>query len=100
MYLLAVRAGQFPTVLARKCFWDITSFSDGPLYLGGWDAVPYPLPEGADEVNPQQDEIDAMVELARQYPHFEPVDDLEIFDAGRCYRPRASPKRPILAKVD
>ncbi|GAM35388.1 hypothetical protein TCE0_017f03682 [Talaromyces pinophilus] len=42
---------------------DITSFSDDSLYLGGCGAVPQPLPDSADKVKPQQEEIDTMVEL-------------------------------------
>ncbi|KAI7977496.1 hypothetical protein EIK77_000446 [Talaromyces pinophilus] len=50
-------------VLPDSKTMDITSFSDGSLYLGGWGAVPQPLPDSADKVKPQQEEIDTMVEL-------------------------------------
>lgn len=86
-------------VLPDSKTMDITSFTDGSLNLGGWGAVPQPLPGSAYKVKPQQEEINTMVELARQYLHLELDDDLETFEAGRCYRPRASPNRPIITKV-
>lgn len=86
-------------VLPDSKTMDITSFSDSSLYLGGWGAVPQPLPGSVDRVNQQQEEIEAMVELARQYLHLESDEELDMFEAGRSYRPRASPNRQIITKV-
>lgn len=86
-------------VLPDSSTMDITSFLDGSLYLGGWSAVPEPLPEYADNVKPQQAEIDSILKMARQYLSLEPNELLEAFDIGRCYRPLAVPDRPIITRV-
>lgn len=78
---------------------DITSFSDNSLYLAGWGAIPSPLPKEAEDVHPQPEEIEHMIEMARRYLSLEQDDELEIFEMGRCYRPQASPDRPIITRV-
>jgi glycine/D-amino acid oxidase-like deaminating enzyme len=79
---------------------DITSFVDGTLYIGGWGAIPEPVPELADSVRPQPTEIKAMIDVAKLHLNLRPDEDLEIIYAGRCYRPRAHPNKPIIAKVE
>jgi glycine/D-amino acid oxidase-like deaminating enzyme len=79
---------------------DITSFLGGSLYIGGWGARPERLPVDADAVQPQPDEIEAMLEVARQYLRFEPGEKLELLSTGRCYRPLAVPNRPVITKVE
>ncbi|KAJ5113059.1 hypothetical protein N7456_001593 [Penicillium angulare] len=78
---------------------DITSYLDGSLYSGGWGAIPQPLPEYADNVKPQQAEIDSLLKMARQHLSLKPNEVLETVDIGRCYRPRAVPDRPIITRV-
>lgn len=89
----------FNNVLPDSNTMDITSFSDGSLYLGGWGAVPELLPEYADNVKPQEAEIDSLLNMARHYLSLEPNETMEAFDIGRCYRPLAVPNRPIITKV-
>ncbi|KAH6976531.1 hypothetical protein BKA56DRAFT_589745 [Ilyonectria sp. MPI-CAGE-AT-0026] len=79
---------------------DITSFPGGTLYIGGYGAIPEPLPEYADFVKPQPTQIEAMLELTRRYLGLPPDEVLEILDLGRAYRPRAVPNHPIITKVD
>ena len=79
---------------------DITSFSGGDLYVGGWGAIPEELPEFAESVKAQPTEIQNMVTLAKQYLQVDQEKELEIFDVGRCYRPLAMPNHPIITKVD
>ncbi|KGO72764.1 FAD dependent oxidoreductase [Penicillium italicum] len=86
-------------VLPDSNAMDITSFLDGSLYLGGWGAIPEVLPEYADNVEPQQAEIDSLLKMARQHLSLEPDEMLEVFDIGRCYRPQAVPNRPIVTRV-
>lgn len=62
-------------------------------------AIPQLLPEYADNVKPQQAEIDSLLKMARQYLSFKPNEVLEAFDIARCYRPLAIPNRPIITKV-
>lgn len=50
--------------------------------MRGWGAIPERLPEYADNVKPQQVEIDALLNMARQYLRLEPDDVLEAFDEG------------------
>lgn len=78
---------------------DITSFSDNSLYLAGWGAIPSPLPEEAEDVQPQLEEIKHMIAFARHYLSLGEYDELEVFDLGRCYRPQASPDRPVITRV-
>ncbi|KLJ08917.1 hypothetical protein EMPG_15656 [Blastomyces silverae] len=81
---------------------DITSFLGGYLYMytDGWGVKPEGLPEFAEGVQGQPDEIDAMLEMTRQYLRLEANEELEIVKAGRCYRPLAVPNIPTIAKVN
>ncbi|OAX81829.1 hypothetical protein ACJ72_03832 [Emergomyces africanus] len=79
---------------------DITSFLGGYLYIGGWGAKPERLPELAEEVQGQPDEIEAMLKMSREYLRMEDNEELEIVKAGRCYRPLAVPNIPTITKVD
>ncbi|KAL4821138.1 FAD dependent oxidoreductase [Aspergillus spinulosporus] len=88
----------FNNVLPNATPLDITSFLGGYLYLGGWGAVPQELPGEADEVEPQPEEIEAMVKVARRVLCLGP-EGVEVVSAGRCYRPLAEPNRPIITRV-
>jgi glycine/D-amino acid oxidase-like deaminating enzyme len=79
---------------------DITSFSGGELYVGGWGAIPEELPELAESVKAQPSEIRNMVTLAKQYLNVDQEKELDFFDDGRCYRPFATHNHPIIMKVD
>lgn len=79
---------------------DITSFPGGTLYIGGYGAVPKELPDSADAVEAQPREINAMVNLVKQYTKVPSDQELEILEPGRCYRPLAIPNHPIITKVD
>ncbi|OJD24453.1 hypothetical protein ACJ73_04189 [Blastomyces percursus] len=79
---------------------DITSFLGGYLYIGGWGANPEHLPELAEDVQGQPDEIEAMLKTARQYLRLKANEELEIVKAGRCYQPLAAPDIPTITKVN
>ncbi|RYN15986.1 hypothetical protein AA0119_g13455 [Alternaria tenuissima] len=79
---------------------DITSFSGGELYVGGWGAIPEELPERAESIQAQPSEIESMKALTKQYLRIPEDDELEIFAVGRCYRPFANLRHPIITKVD
>lgn len=79
---------------------DITSFLGGELYVGGWGAIPEELPELAESIHAQPSEIEKMKSLAKQYLRIDDGEELEIFAVGRCYRPLATFKHPIITKVD
>ncbi|PGH29198.1 hypothetical protein GX50_08061 [[Emmonsia] crescens] len=79
---------------------DITSFLGGYLYIGGWGAKPERLPEFAEDVQGQPDEIKAMLNMSRQYLRLEANEELEVVKAGRCYRPLAVPNKPTITKVN
>ncbi|EEH05249.1 conserved hypothetical protein [Histoplasma capsulatum G186AR] len=78
---------------------DITAFLGGYLYIGGWGAKPECLPEFAEGVHSQPDEIEEMLKVSRQYFHLEDNEELEIVKPGRCYRPLAIPNIPTITKV-
>jgi len=79
---------------------DITSFVGGELYVGGFGAIPEELPEMATSIGPQPSEIETMIHLTKSYLRPYPASELEILEAGRCYRPLANPDHPIITKVD
>ncbi|CAN9141734.1 unnamed protein product [Alternaria alternata] len=79
---------------------DITSFLGGELYVGGWGAIPEELPERAESIQAQPSEIESMKALTKQYLRIPEDDELDIFAVGRCYRPLATFKHPIITKVD
>ncbi|KAH8622751.1 hypothetical protein IG631_22500 [Alternaria alternata] len=79
---------------------DITSFSGGELYVGGWGAIPEELPERAESIQAQPSEIESMKALTKQYLRIPEDEELEIFAVGRCYRPFANLRHPIITKVD
>jgi glycine/D-amino acid oxidase-like deaminating enzyme len=79
---------------------DITSFLGGTLYIGGWGARPEQVPEYADDIRPQPDQIEAMLEVTRSFLRAQPGENLEVLNTGRCYRPLAIPNKPIIGKVD
>ncbi|PGH04387.1 hypothetical protein GX51_03546 [Blastomyces parvus] len=79
---------------------DITSFLSGYLYIGGWGAKPERLPEFAEGVQGQPDEIEAMLNMVRQYLRLEAHEELEIVKSGRAYRPLTAPNIPTITKVN
>ncbi|RAR15489.1 FAD dependent oxidoreductase [Stemphylium lycopersici] len=79
---------------------DITSFLGGELYVGGWGAIPEELPERAESIQAQPSEIESMKALTKQYLRIPEDDELEIFAVGRCYRPFANLRHPIITKVN
>jgi hypothetical protein len=70
------------------------------LYIGGWGAVSEDLSEHPDDVKAQPEEIRKMVALAKRYLKVDSEEELEISDVDRCYRPLATPNRPIVTEVD
>lgn len=78
---------------------DFTSFLDGTIYVGGNEAEPEKLPELAESVQAQTEGIRHLIELVRAYLSFQPEEDIEVIDAGRAYRPRLVPNKPIITKV-
>ncbi|KAI4619859.1 uncharacterized protein J4E92_004587 [Alternaria infectoria] len=79
---------------------DITSFPGGELYVGGWGAAPEELPELAEDVRAQSGEIESMKKIVKGYLRVPEDEDLKIFAEGRCYRPLAMFRHPIVTKVD
>ncbi|KAI4698248.1 uncharacterized protein J4E84_001384 [Alternaria hordeiaustralica] len=79
---------------------DITSFSGGELYVGGWGAAPEELPELAEDVHAQSGEIERMKEVAKGYLRVPEGGELDVFAVGRCYRPLSTIGHPIVMKVD
>ncbi|KAF2650298.1 nucleotide-binding domain-containing protein, partial [Lophiostoma macrostomum CBS 122681] len=80
--------------------FDVTSFANGDLYIGGWGARPEVLPDLATSVRPQPSEIEAMISATKRYVTVDPNKELEYFDVGRCYHPSTTTGRPIITKVD
>jgi glycine/D-amino acid oxidase-like deaminating enzyme len=80
--------------------FDVTSFTNGDLYIGGWGAIPEEIPELASSVHAQPSEIKDMIDFVKNYVKVDTNHELEYDDAGRCYRPTVIPKRPINTKVD
>ncbi|KAF2793957.1 hypothetical protein K505DRAFT_243202, partial [Melanomma pulvis-pyrius CBS 109.77] len=79
--------------------FDVTSCTNGDLYIGGWGAIPEEIPELATSVHSQPSEVKAMIPFVKRYVNVDPSKELEYFDAGRCYRPTAIPKRPMITKT-
>lgn len=80
--------------------FDVTSFTNGEAYIGGWGAIPEEIPELATSVHAQPSEIEAMIPLVKKYVNVDSTIELDYFDAGRCYRPTPLGPRPIITKVD
>ena len=79
--------------------FDVTSFINGDLYIGGWGAVPEELPELATSIHIQPSEIKGMIAATKRHVNFDGNMELKYFDAGRCYRPTAIPNSPVITKV-
>ncbi|KAF2115820.1 hypothetical protein BDV96DRAFT_599379 [Lophiotrema nucula] len=81
--------------------FDVTSFTNGDLYIGGWGAIPEEIPRLATFVHAQPSEVKAMLPWVKRYVAVDSDKELEYFDVGRCYRPTIiGPKRPIITKLD
>ena len=79
---------------------DITSFPGGDLYVGGWGARSEEFPELAEGVHAQPSEIERMKEIVEGYLRVPEDGELDVFAVGRCYRPLAKFRHPIVTKVD
>ncbi|KAI4656021.1 hypothetical protein J4E93_000737 [Alternaria ventricosa] len=79
---------------------DVTSFPGEELYIGGWGATPEELPELAENVHAQPDEVESMKEVLKGYLRVPEDEELDVFAVGRCYRPLAEFGHPIVTKVD
>ncbi|KAI4693542.1 uncharacterized protein J4E88_001915 [Alternaria novae-zelandiae] len=79
---------------------DITSFSGGELYVGGWGAEQEVLPELAEDVHAQPDEVERMMEIVKGYLMVPEGEELDVFAVGRCYRPLAEFGHPIVMKME
>ncbi|KAI9694918.1 MAG: hypothetical protein M1822_000535 [Bathelium mastoideum] len=90
----------FNDVVPGSTGCDLTSFLGGSLYVGGYGAVPEPLPDKAEDVHVQSAAVPAMYELAADLVDTPAGRELEIVDVGRCYRPLAVPRKPIITKID
>jgi len=80
--------------------FDVTSFTNGDLYIGGWGAIPEEIPELATSIHAQPSEVKAMIPAVKKYVTVDTDKELDYFEVGRCYRPTAIPRRPIITKVD
>jgi glycine/D-amino acid oxidase-like deaminating enzyme len=58
------------------------------------------VPEYADNVKAQPEQIEAMLKVAQTFLALQPGQDLEVLHTGRCYRPLAYPNRPIIGKAN
>ena len=79
--------------------FDVTSFTNGDLYIGGWGAVPEVIPELATSIHIQQSEIEGMIAATKKYVNVDLNSEFDYYDAGRCYRPTAIPNHPIITRV-
>lgn len=89
----------FTNVTPDGSRFDVTSFPNGDLYIGGWGAVAEDLPPLATQVLPQPAEIRKMIDATKEYVKVDKDKDLAYYDAGRCYRPFAVPNHPIITRV-
>lgn len=80
--------------------FDVTSYANGDLYIGGWGAIPEEIPDLATSVHAQPEMVKAMIPATKRYVKVDPDKDLDYFDVGRCYRPTTTLGRPIITKVD
>ncbi|RYO48297.1 hypothetical protein AA0116_g12661 [Alternaria tenuissima] len=94
---LVLAAGPWSPRVFSTLFPNATG---GELYVGGWGAIPEELPERAESIQAQPSEIESMKALTKQYLRIPEDDELEIFAVGRCYRPFANLRHPIITKVD
>jgi glycine/D-amino acid oxidase-like deaminating enzyme len=90
----------YTNVTPKGSRFDVTSFTNGDLYIGGWGAIAEEIPALASSIRAQPSEVKDMIEFVKKYVTVDTSNELEYFDAGRCYRPTAIPKRPIITKVD
>ncbi|KAF2872844.1 hypothetical protein BDV95DRAFT_605434 [Massariosphaeria phaeospora] len=91
----------YTNVTPGETRFDVTSFTNGDLYIGGWGAIPEEVPELATAIHAQPSEIEAMIPCVKRHVTVNPDKDLEYFNAGRCYRPTIiGPNRPIITKLD
>jgi glycine/D-amino acid oxidase-like deaminating enzyme len=80
--------------------FDVTSFTNGDLYIGGWGAIPEEIPDLATSVHAQPSKIEEMIPWVKKYVNMNTEEELDYFDEGRCYRPTViGHNRPIIAKV-
>ncbi|KAL2836702.1 hypothetical protein BJX68DRAFT_273400 [Aspergillus pseudodeflectus] len=90
----------FDNILPDGTHLNVTSFLGGYLYLGGWGAVPQGLPDEPGNMEPQHEEVEAMLNVARRVLILGSADaKVEVVSIGRCYRPCGASDRPIIARV-
>jgi glycine/D-amino acid oxidase-like deaminating enzyme len=75
---------------------DIISRPGGTLYIG-YGAEPEELPTLATDVKPQEKAIDRIKELCIFFLDIPEGEELEVVEAGRCYR--SVMKHPIIAEI-
>lgn len=78
--------------------FEACSFTNGSLWIGGYDDVTDEVPESADSVKPRPAAIKAIVQLARRFTGHDFDEERDVV-AGRCYLPQATPDHPIIANV-
>lgn len=77
---------------------DISSRPDGTLYIGGSLSAQEALPETTTDVQPQWIYVHKMKRLVASVLGCS-LDDVEILDVGRAYRPCLEHGRPIISQV-
>lgn len=77
---------------------DISSRPDGTLYIGGSLSAQEALPETTTDVQPQSIYIRTMERLVARVLDCS-MDDVEVLEVGRAYRPCLEHGRPIVSQV-
>ncbi|KAL8936234.1 MAG: hypothetical protein Q9211_004280 [Gyalolechia sp. 1 TL-2023] len=78
---------------------DISTLLGGTMYIGSYGAEPEELPENAIDVHAQPKAVEAIKRLCLRALEFPKGEELEIVQAGRCYRPEVKQGHPIIAEV-
>ncbi|KAL6713618.1 hypothetical protein ACLMJK_009083 [Lecanora helva] len=83
-------------LIGRKV--DISSRSDGTLYVGGSVADNEELPEVSTDVQPQPQCLREMLDLVAMFLNWNSRES-KILDRGRAYRPFLNSKAPVVCRV-
>ncbi|KAL9027550.1 MAG: hypothetical protein Q9196_003943 [Gyalolechia fulgens] len=78
---------------------DISTLLGGTMYIGSYGAEPEELPENAIDVHAQPKAVEAIKRLCLRALEFPKGEELEIVQAGRCYRPEVKQGHPIIAEL-
>jgi glycine/D-amino acid oxidase-like deaminating enzyme len=78
---------------------DISSYLGGTLYIGGYEGTTEDLPDFADDVQAQPAAVAAMKELCARTLDLAEDEPVQVFAAGRCYRPLVEMRRPVITEL-